>query len=328
MRQFWLGRAVPSAQVANLATPPQHRSRGYGGELLRGLFAELHDDGIPTVSLFASTGAFYRSVGFEYAGGWTAYRARAEHFPRTTAPYRARQIDAADIGEVRALYDRVAPTRHGAFELEAGWWDRFLRHDPVVFVLDGPDGPAGWLIATMRIVQEPTWGARIEIQDWGCLPGAEAALLGLLGGYGAMDGVVSWSGPDPDPALLVLDDPRFEVDRAEPWMLRVTDLPAALSARPYPTWVKGRVAFTVDDAACPWNGGDWTLEVEGGEGRLEKATAGGARAHPRALAALFTGYQDPAALAAASLLDGFSDADLGFLRAAFASPRPWTAEHY
>ena len=40
--QWWLGRAVPSAQVLQLATPPQHRGAGPGGRLLAGLLDELH----------------------------------------------------------------------------------------------------------------------------------------------------------------------------------------------------------------------------------------------------------------------------------------------
>ncbi|HEX2156948.1 MAG TPA: GNAT family N-acetyltransferase [Actinomycetes bacterium] len=43
--QWWLGRALPSAQVLQLATPPQHRGAGHGGRLLAGLLEELHADG-------------------------------------------------------------------------------------------------------------------------------------------------------------------------------------------------------------------------------------------------------------------------------------------
>lgn len=329
LRQWWLGQPIPSAQVMVLATPPQHRGHGYGTELLRALLTELRDSGTATATLFASTAPFYRGAGFEYAGDWTTYEARAEHLPRTTAPYQARQVPVDDLKEIRALYGRVAPGRHGALDRDEDWWKvRFLRGDPVAFVLDGPDGAAGWMIASLQVVDYPTWRARVNVRDWGCLPGAEPALLGLLGGYGALDGVVTWSGPDPDPALLALAEPRVRVSRREPWMLRLVDLRTAFTARPYPEWVRGRAVFAVEDRQCPWNRGDWVLEVAGGEGRVEQSSASGASAHVRGLAALFTGYQDPASLAAAGLLRGFDDGTLAFLRAAFASPRPWTAAHY
>lgn len=329
--QWWHGRSLPSAQVLGLATPPQHRGRGYGTELLRGLLGELHADGVPTMTLYASTARLYRGAGLEYAGGWTRYEARAEHLPRTTAPYQARQVPLDDIGEIRALYRRVAPGRHGALDRDETWWQNtFLRerdgHTPLAFVLDGPDGPAGWLIATFD--QDPSWSARIDVRDWGCLPGAQPALLGFLGGYGALDARVTWTGPDLDPALLALPDHSFRIARRDPWMLRIVDLPAAFTARPYPAGVAGRAGFTVTDRLCPWNSGSWLLEVADGKATLERGPAGPASADVRGLAALFTGYQEPADLAAAGLLGGFDDDTLAFLHAAFTTRRPWTAEHY
>jgi predicted acetyltransferase len=120
--QWWLGRALPSAQVLQLATPPQHRGAGHGGRLLAGLLAELHDDGVPLVTLTPSTYPFYRGAGFEVAGSWTMYEARAEHLPRRAAPYRARPVSLDDPAELAEVYRRVAPSRHGALERGERFW--------------------------------------------------------------------------------------------------------------------------------------------------------------------------------------------------------------
>jgi predicted acetyltransferase len=114
------------------------------------------------------------------------------------------------------------------------------------------------------------------------------------------------------------------------WMLRLVDLAAAFAGRPYPTWVDGEVAFSVEDPVCPWNAGHWRLALEAGKAELARtAAAPSGRARPRGLAALFTGFADPGMLAAAGLLAGFGADELALLRAAFAGgPRPWTAEFY
>ncbi|MFL6190045.1 MAG: GNAT family N-acetyltransferase, partial [Actinomycetes bacterium] len=65
--QWWLGRALPSAQVLQLATPPQHRGAGHGARLLAGLLEELHAGGVPLATLTPSTFPFYRGAGFEVA---------------------------------------------------------------------------------------------------------------------------------------------------------------------------------------------------------------------------------------------------------------------
>ena len=112
-------------------------------------------------------------------------------------------------------------------------------------------------------------------------------------------------------------------------VLRVVDLPAALQARPWPAGVTGRVDFRVDDPLCPWNTRVWRLELAGGQGRVEPAPATpDAVADVRGLASLFTGFAGPDDLLRAGLLSGFDPGAVDLLRAAFASPRPWTAEFY
>jgi predicted acetyltransferase len=333
--QWWLGRALPSAQVLHLATPPQHRGAGHGARLLAGLLGELHDDGVPLVTLTPSTYPFYRGAGFEVAGAWTMYEARAEHLPGRIAPYRARPVSLDDPAELAAVYRRVAPSRHGAFDRGERFWRQLARRikdkTTAAFVLDGPDGPAGWAVATLEFRDDPApFQTRVEVADWGCLPGADAALFALFAGYASMNGMVAWSGPDPDPAALFVLPDRFArlTDRWH-WMLRLVDLPAALQARPWPAGVAGRLELRVEDRVCPWNNGGWRLELAGGQGRVEPASATpAATADIRGLASLFTGFAGPEDLLRAGLLSGFDPDAVELLRAAFASPRPWTAEFY
>jgi predicted acetyltransferase len=334
--QWWLGRALPSAQVHQLATPPQHRGAGHGARLLAGLLQELRGDGVPLATLTPSNYPFYRGAGFEVAGAWSWYEARAEHLPRHTAPYRARPASLEEPAELAAAYRLVAPSRHGALDRDERFWRRLAERNKdktiAAFVLDGPDGPAGWAVATLEFRPDPApFATRVEVADWGCLPGADAALFALFAGYAPMNGLVAWSGPDPDPAALWALPDRFArlVDRWH-WMLRLVDLPAALQARPWPSGVAGRVELRVEDRVCPWNTGVWRLELSGGAARVEPVAgeAPGAAADIRGLASLFTGFAGPDDLVRAGLLSGFEPDALDLLRAAFASPRPWTAEFY
>jgi predicted acetyltransferase len=334
--QWWMGRALPSAQVPHLATPPQHRGAGHGARLLAGLLEELHGDGVPLVTLTPSTFPFYRGAGFEVAGAWTVYEAKAEHLPRRTAPYRARPVSLDDPAELAAVYAKVAPSRHGALDRGERFWRQLARRTrdktTAAFVLDGPEGPAGWAVATLEFRPDPApFQTRVEVADWGCLPGADAALFALFAGYGSMNRQVVWSGPDPDPAALFALPDRFArlSDRWH-WMLRLVDLPAALQARPWPSGVAGQVTFRVEDPVCPWNTGSWRLELASGQARVEPVAASGvtATAGIRGLASLFSGFAGPDDLIRAGLLGGFDPSAVDLLRAAFASPRPWTYEFY
>jgi predicted acetyltransferase len=342
LSQFWLGRPVPSAQVLALATSPEHGGRGHGLALLKGLLAELHEAGVPTVTLQPSTARFYRSAGFEFAGAWNRYELACRDLPAPDPAYHARRLAPDDLAPMVKLYDQIAPTRHGAFVREDWWWRVLARtrnqegKETANFLLENSEGPVGW--AMLAFGEDPvpsaqSFGLRLRVQDWGWLPGHDLAVVGALTGYRTVEGVVGWSGPDPDPFLFLLPNESSKLVRRSHWMLRLVDLAGAFSARSYPPDASGRVDLRVDDPLCPWNSGAWTLAIEGGQGSLERSGTRGASADAaatsiRGLAALFTGFAGPEQLARLGLLDGVDCAGLAVLRRAFASPEPFTAELY
>jgi predicted acetyltransferase len=341
MPQYWLGRSVPSGQVLSLATSPGHGGRGHGLALLEGMLAELHEAGVPTVTLQPSTARFYRTAGFEFAGAWNVYEVDCEHVPAPDRAYRVRRLAGDDFGPMMKLYEQVAPSRHGAFAREEWWWRSLARPRPnedkesVNLLVETADGPVGWAMLAFGVEIGPSnepVALRVRIQDWGWLPGHDLAVLGALVGYRTMEGKVRWTGPDPDPFLFLLPNESIRLVRRRHWMLRLVDLAGALGARPHPPNAAGRVVLRVQDPLCPWNSGTWSLEIDGGQGRLERAggappgAASAATSTIRGLAALFTGFATPDQLVRAGLLGGLDPAGLELLRAAFAGPRPFTAE--
>ncbi|HJU03072.1 MAG TPA: sterol carrier protein domain-containing protein, partial [Actinomycetes bacterium] len=70
--------------------------------------------------------------------------------------------------------------------------------------------------------------------------------------------------------------------------------------------------------------------LSGGQARVGPAPGPppAATADIRGLASLFTGFAGPDDLVRAGLLAGFDPPAVELLTAAFASPRPWTAEIY
>ena len=332
----WGGRPVPASQLSGLSVPAEHRGRGVATELLRAYLAEVHERGAAISTLFPAAVQLYRRAGYEYAGTVTVYEAAARHLPvGWPEGWRARSVPADDPAPLAGPFARVARDRNGQVERDADWWRDFLLRDrgsgpPQVYLVDGPDGPDGWAIFKVQEeVADHDVHASIQTLDWGARSeGGWRTLLSLAAGFSSLEATVVWKGPDPEPLALLLREQDLHQLRQYRWMARVVDVPGAFAARGYPSGLRGRITIGVADDACPWVDGTWTIEVDGGEGKAVRV-GDDARVRTTAsgLAALFAGYLDPRDLAELGLVRGLDPADLEFLQAMHAGPRPWSPDY-
>jgi predicted acetyltransferase len=86
-----------------------------------------------------------------------------------------------------------------------------------------------------------------------------------------MSKLEAWNVAPDDPIILnILEPRRLGLAAGDGLWLRVVDVVAALAQRRYAA--DGRVVLEVRDEFCSWNEGRWSLEVEGGVGRVEPTT--------------------------------------------------------
>jgi predicted acetyltransferase len=126
--------------------------------------------------------------------------------------------------------------------------------------------------------------------------------------------------PD-DPVTWLTAEPDVTLARAEQWMLRLLDAPAAIAGRGFPPGATLSVPLAVADPQLPGNSGDWRLEVSGGTAALTPARPGSAlplRLGARGLAALYAGTPLATLRLAGLAAGGTPDADAA-LDAAFAA---------
>src|SRR5215469_8943237 len=69
MRQWWHGRAIPSAGVASVKVAPEYRGLGIGRRLMTAVLELIANRGYPVSTLWPATMPLYRSLGWELAGG-------------------------------------------------------------------------------------------------------------------------------------------------------------------------------------------------------------------------------------------------------------------
>ncbi|MBX3436466.1 MAG: GNAT family N-acetyltransferase [Planctomycetaceae bacterium] len=325
--QWFGGRAIPCAAVAAVGVAPESRGTGAAAFQMRALLEELHADGTPLASLFASAQHLYRKVGFEQAG----LRCRYE-LPMSSIGMRDRELPVTQVSlESPAAFLATAETHaratNGHLQRTTGLWERLIEHPDghqAGFVIGDPGRPEGHLIYR-HCVDEHEAG-HLMIRDMAALtPAAARRLWTLIADHRSTIPYVSWCGPGVEPLLCLTHECKNVPVKVLRWMTRIVNVPAALAGRGYPEDVSDELHLSVRDELLPSNNGRFVLRVH--EGRGETAAGGDGRVSldVRGLAPLFTGFLPPHTLRTLGYLDG-DDASLRQAARIFTGPEPWMPE--
>lgn len=93
MAQWYGGKPVPMAGIAVVGVAPEYRGQGVAYQLMAQTIMQLHDQGVPISTLYASTDTLYRKVGYERAGNrclWKLSTKTISLWDRPTATLRDR----------------------------------------------------------------------------------------------------------------------------------------------------------------------------------------------------------------------------------------------
>ncbi len=327
------GRLVPASGVAGVAVAPELRGTGLARRVLTALLGAARQRGAMISTLFPTVPDPYRRLGYEEVGAlvWTALPtadlARAARPPEV----RPRTAEQADVPALLEIYRTVARLGAGLLERSGPLFDTTAHG-----VLAGHDGITVAESGAGEIEGFASWdrGPGYDVAAWLSVPDllgltarATTALLATLGTWAPVAPALRLRLPDPDPATKLASFAGASVHSRDPWMLRVIDASAAVSARGWPMQLQGSIDLLVEDEVCPWNAGPHRLSLSGGHGTLTPGGSGAVRLTARGLALLFAGGTDPSLLRRAGLMAGPSHDD-GFLQVLSAGPSPALLDYF
>lgn len=319
--QWWGGRRVPMAGIAGVVVAPDHRGRGVGSRLMRGILARSRELGFPLSALYPASVPVYRKLGYEYGGG--RYR-----FSFPTQALRLlggqdvpiREGGPADASRVLELVATVrGPGRESGM---LGWTEKPVRdwlakEETFCYLADDGFVVYGWD------------GGDLRIDELVAGSGATARALWSTVGSGASIAkrVRAFVSPQ-DPIHLMLGTEAEHQAHIERWMLRVLDPSAAVAARGWPPGLSLDLPLEIDDAEIPHNSGSWRLEVGDGVGALTRSESErGLRLAARGLAGWYAGTP-LASLRLAGVASGGRHEDDGLLDAATRGPTPYMVDYF
>lgn len=315
LRMFIHGASIPLGGVSNVACLPEHRRKGYVGQLLRHALALMREQGQPVSSLWTPHPTLYRRYGWMISSSALRYSFQPKDIAPANAArpegsaYRATEEEWPTIADV---YKRFAAPRNGYLDRDERWWketffrrlyDEKRRLNDVAVWTDGKGQPRGYLAyfsSRERRIDGPP-SDKLALQEFVALD--SAAYLGLLRYLLSHDLAeeISWYGPIDEPFTVAIDEPgRVKRQHHCGFMLRVVDLERAIAARPPTAEAReGSLTVHIADPSAPWNQGLWRIDCSGPAGRGGRLTAAKAEGAPdlstdaAAFAAMYNGFLRP-----------------------------------
>jgi len=271
------GEWITLGGVAAVSSPPEHRRGGNVSLLCRELLDECRDRGIGMAALWPFSHDFYRQFGWAIANKYTVYEAPPEQLAV------AGRTDGGDFEHVGPRdWERLERVQraHGtgttlSRKRSEDWWrKRTFDRDgetPWAYAWRQNGELRGYVIYTVESEAE---GRQLRVHDFSAVDiEARRRLLGLLGTHDSQVETVKLTLAEETTLLDTVENPD-EVEcsiHAGP-MLRLSDVPPALEACPYPDEAETSVVFEVDDPLSVVDG-RYELSVSDGSGTCEPTSA-------------------------------------------------------
>jgi len=304
------GTTIATAGIAGVAVVSERRGEGLLGDLFDAVLAEARAGGAAISTLYPTAPGIYRRFGYELVGGLLTLEIPTASLAtvRPGSGVVLRRATAADFDAIRAVYDRWAAGQNGPLTRRGDSFTTTAEQYVDSFsgvTLAERDGELLGFAAWQR-GSGYDLDATIEVDDLICVdPGAAASLLHHFGTFSSVAGRVRLETSGFDAALFALRDTAWKPIGKHPYMLRLLDVPAALTARAYPP-VDVSAGFSVSGHGLD---GAWTLTVKDGAATCEPGSGEGARLTSYGLGLLYSGTQSTANLRFAGHLTGPSDTD-------------------
>ncbi len=328
--QWFGGQQIACAGFSGVAINPVDRGSGACAALLRSVLAELRSQRVPLAALYASTQRLYRSVGFEYAGTRSHYSIPISSITSADRTLPIHRFESPPIDKMNLVANTRAAQTNGNITRSDGLWQRLIDpHDAMgtfTYLLGDLDDPDGFAIlkggSREGGVPQPLVSTDVAANT----PAAIQRLLTLVRDHRSMCDSFEWFGPPNDPLILVADEQWVKLKHWITWMLRIVDLPAAITQRGYCPSVEGTLDLQIEDELLPENSGRWQVHFAAGCASVEPGGDGHLRMNIRALAPLFSAFYSAGQLIRLGAIESSSDAQTDLATAAFAGDAPWLAE--
>jgi len=207
--------------IANVATLPEYRRRGYSRACLRQAVEVMESDAMDFSLLFTGTHALYEGLGWERDPS-TCFEAKLRPHIQVPPPaLRIREYATRDDAAIHAIYGEYNDSRPGAVRRSAAYWRDWIglsegRFHSRAIVAESEGAVCGYCLYRL---DGPA--STLEVFEFGVMPPATGVVAALLG-HAAVE---AQSAGIREVSLPLHENP--EVARTERWLFESGEVQSA-----------------------------------------------------------------------------------------------------
>jgi len=307
---WFSGVPLPTCGIAGVTVAAEYRGQGLLTPLFTETLRHAKARGATISGLFPTAAGIYRRFGYELITDYLAVEVRTQGLAAVPRPgtVRTRRASAADFDSVRSIYDAWARAQNGPLTRRGSAFtatgEKFIgSFTGVTLALDETGSVCGF--TSWSRGQGYGEQATIEVADLlATTADGYRALLSALGSFVSVTPTIRIDTSGDDLVRLFLPGLEWRVARSSPYMLKVLDVSAALTALQYPPGMSVQLNFSVAGDFLTENNRSYRLEVVDGSGRCFPVDQADRTFTPQGVALLFAGAQSCANLRSAGHLRG------------------------
>ena len=314
------GQSHPGAGLTSVITPPEHRRNGYVSRILAETLVEYDQNNWQFSILRPFDYGFYRSFGWATANEVRNYECPIEALSFAPAELgRAgefRELGTDSFDTLEPVYEEFSSNYSLTIDRDDEWWQHRVCYgnesEPYVYGWFRDGEPQAYLVYQL----EGDYHSRtLTVREFAYTDSeALTAVLAFCYNHDSQADTVEFHAPDDTMFQDLLAAPdEVECTLSTGPMVRIVDVPSALSALSYPV-VDEAISISVSDDLAEWNDGTFELSVS-----PESAHCVSTESDPAAtlgiadLSQLAVGARSVTDLARAGRLDAESDTAIATL---------------
>lgn len=329
MGQWYGENLIPMAGIAAVGVAPEHRGKGVAFQLLSHTLEELYHSGYPISVLYPATQVLYRKVGYEQGGSYCLWELPTDTIQISEKNLPITSISPINYEQFEAIYQQQARKNNGNLDRNFAIWQKTLevqgKQESYAYLIGEKNQPEGYVIFTQ---EKGSNGLHLILKDWGLLtPNSVKHFWAFIAAHRSLVSQVEWKSSPIDSTLLSLSEQTAKIKYQKRWMLRVVNVPLALSKRGYPQGIETELHLEITDDIIVANNGKFCLRVSQGCGEVTPGGKCNFRLNIRGLASLYTGLFTPIQLQLLGYLDATPDA-IEAATIIFSGSTPWMPDFF